>query len=114
MKKTISILLASILTIAINSSSALAEQKYWVLLWNSYNESVELINTLQNVQAFNTREECQSELKEQAFWQKENNDNDYFKNLKIEFLTPNRLVARVYGLGEFSQLSCVFLRFSLE
>ena len=116
MRKIKSVLLVSSFIVAIHSSPALAEQKFWVLLWNTYFESSNsaLINTSQTGRVFNTKEECHTELKKQAFWQKENNDNDYFKSLKIEFLSPDRLIARVSGPDIFSHLSCNHLSFAIE
>ena len=112
--KSISIFLSSIFIFSINSSQALAEQKYWALLWNSYFVNQQLINTSQHGQVFNTKEDCHIGLKAHAFWQKENNDNDHFKDMSIEFLTPDRLVARVSGQNAFSQLSCVQLKLDQE
>ena len=112
--KSISVFLSSIFIFSINSSQALAEQKYWALLSNSYFAGQPLINTSQHGQIFNTKEDCHVGLTAHAFWQKENNDNDYFKDMSIEFLTPDRLVARVSGQNSFSQLSCVQLKLDKE
>ena len=112
--KSIFIFLSSIFIFSINSSQALAEQKYWALLANSYFADLPLINTSQHGQIFNTKEDCHIGLKALAFWQKENNANDYFKDISIEFLTPDRLIARVSGQNSFSQFSCVQLKLDNE
>ena len=51
---------------------------------------------------------------DQLVLEKENNDNDHFKDMSIEFLTPDRLIARVSGQNTFSQLSCVQLKLDQE
>lgn len=102
------------LIIVIQSSAAKADQQFWVLLWNTYSDHSTLINTSQTGTIYSTKEKCHEELRNRAFWQKHNNDNDYFRSLMIEFLTPDRLIARVSGPGTYSQLSCNRLNLASE
>lgn len=102
------------LIIVIQSSAVEAEQQFWVLLWNTYSEHLPLINTSQTGGLYYSKEKCHEELRNRAFWQKDNNDNEYFRSLMIEFLTPDRLIARVSGPGTYSQLSCNQLNLASE
>lgn len=93
-----------------------AESKRWILLWTEHHQSnqLNLINIHQQGASYQTLNECHDALREDAFYQKEENDNWFFKNIEIKFINPERLIASVkYENGtsnNFLQSSCIEIR----
>jgi len=93
-----------------------AEQKRWILLWATHYQSnqLNLINIHQQGASYQTLNECHEALREDAFYQKEQNDNWFFRDLEIKFINSERLVASVeYENGSFNnflQSSCIEIR----
>jgi len=93
-----------------------AEQKRWILLWATHYQSnqLNLINIHQQGASYQTLNECHEALREDAFYQKEHNDNWFFRDLEIKFINSERLVASVeYENGSFNnflQSSCIEIR----
>ena len=93
-----------------------AEQKRWILLWAEHYQSnqLNLINIHQQGASYQTLNECHEALREDAFYQKEQNDNWFFRDLEIKFINSERLVASVeYENGSFNnflQSSCIEIR----
>ena len=93
-----------------------AEQKRWILLWAEHYQSnqLNLINIHQQGASYQTLNECHEALREDAFYQKEQNDNWFFRDLEINFINSERLVASVeYENGSFNnflQSSCIEIR----
>jgi len=93
-----------------------AEQKRWILLWATHYQSnqLNLINIHQQGASYQTLNECHEALREDAFYQKEQNDNWFFRDLEINFINSERLVASVeYENGSFNnflQSSCIEIK----
>ena len=93
-----------------------AEQKRWILLWAEHYQSnqLNLINIHQQGASYQTLNECHEALREDAFYQKEHNDNWFFRDLEIKFINSERLVASVeYENGSFNnflQSSCIEIK----
>jgi len=93
-----------------------AEQKRWILLWATHYQSnqLNLINIHQQGASYQTLNECHEALREDAFYQKEQNDNWFFRDLEIKFINSERLVASVeYENGSFNnflQSSCIEIK----
>jgi len=93
-----------------------AEQKRWILLWATHYQSnqLNLINIHQQGASYQTLNECHEALREDAFYQKEHNDNWFFRDLEIKFINSERLVASVeYENGSFNnflQSSCIEIK----
>lgn len=93
-----------------------AEQKRWILLWATHYQSnqLNLINIHQQGASYQTLNECHEALREDAFYQKEQNENWFFRDLEIKFINSERLVASVeYENGSFNnflQSSCIEIK----
>lgn len=93
-----------------------AEQKRWILLWATHYQSnqLNLINIHQQGASYQTLNECHEALREDAFYQKEQNDNWFFKDLEIKFINSERLIASVEyengSLNNFLQSSCIEIK----
>jgi len=93
-----------------------AEQKRWILLWATHYQSnqLNLINIHQQGASYQTLNECHDALRKNAFYQKEHNDNEFFENIKVWFITPERLIASVEDkngpFDNFHQLSCIEIK----
>jgi len=93
-----------------------AEQKRWILLWATHYQSnqLNLINIHQQGASYQTLNECHEALREDAFYQKEQNDNWFFRDLEINFINSERIVASVeYENGSFNnflQSSCIEIK----
>jgi len=93
-----------------------AEQKRWILLWAEHYQSnqLNLINIHQQGASYQTLNECHEALREDALYQKEQNDNWFFRDLEINFINSERLVASVeYENGSFNnflQSSCIEIK----
>ena len=119
-KLTIAHLSKYIISVALlfvfSATDVYAEQKRWILLWATHYQSnqLNLINIHQQGASYQTLNECHEALREDAFYQKEHNDNWFFRDLEIKFINSERLVASVeYENGSFNnflQSSCIEIK----
>jgi len=119
-KLTIAHLSKYIISVALlfvfSATDVYAEQKRWILLWATHYQSnqLNLINIHQQGASYQTLNECHEALREDAFYQKEQNDNWFFRDLEIKFINSERLVASVeYENGSFNnflQSSCIEIK----
>ena len=73
-----------------------------------------IINIHQQGTNYQTLSECHEALRKDAFYQKEQNDNEFFKNIEIKFISSERLIASVEDkngpFDNFHQLSCIEIK----
>jgi len=93
-----------------------ADQKRWVLIWATHVKSsqINMMNIHQHGDSYGSLNACHDALRKNAFYQKEHNDNEFFENIKVWFITPERLIASVEDkngpFDNFHQLSCIEIK----